>query len=117
MYAIRYAPRPNPKAIRRAFGPDADRILCYGMTGAKLRGRLRDFYGAALGKKAAHAEGIRFHELKYAKNGYPLRSVEVRWQVCTSKKAADTRERELLNNYAERYGEAPPLNRQVPARR
>jgi len=117
VYAIRYAPGGKPKAIRRAFGPDPHGILCYGMTGAKLRGRLRDFYGAALGKKAAHAEGIRFHKLKYAENGYPLRSVEVRWQVCASEKAADKRERELLNNYAERYGEAPPLNRQVPARR
>ena len=118
VYAIRYAPRGKAKAIRRAFGPDADQegILCYGRTGC-LRGRLRAFYRAALGEKAPHAEGIRFHQLKYAENGYPLRSVQVRWQVCTSKKAADKRERELLNNYADRFGEAPPLNRQVPARR
>lgn len=116
VYEIRYAPGEKPKRIPRVFRPDPEGILCFGMTGGNLRDRLRAFYRAARGNAAAHAEGIRFHQLAYAQNGYPLEKLQVRWRTCNPADDADKQERELLNDYAERYGEAPPLNRQVPAR-
>jgi len=115
VYAIRYAPGGKPKTIGRVFRPDPKGILCYGMAGGDLRGRLHAFYRAAAGMgKPQHAEGERFCKLKYPRNGYPLKNVQVRWRTCRSKKNASETEAELLNKYARQYGEAPPLNRQVP---
>ena len=116
VYAIRHAPSGKPRTIPRVFGEDREGILCYGMTGGKLRDRLRAFYRAARGNAAAHAEGIRFHHLAYAQNGFPLKNLQVRWHECESKEDARNTESQLLNEYATRYGETPPLNRQVPAR-
>jgi len=115
VYAIRYAPGGKPKRIPRVFRPDPDGILCYGKTRRELRGRLRAFYRAAQGDGAPqHAEGERFYILRYPENGYPLKNVQVRWRVCNSPEEADNKECRLLKDYAKRYGEAPPLNRQVP---
>jgi len=115
VYAIRYAPGGKPKTIGRVFRPDPKGILCYGRDGDDLRGRLRDFYRAAQGNGAPqHIEGERFHKLNYPRNGYLLKNVQVQWRNCTSKEDAKRVEAKLLNKYARCYGEAPPLNRQVP---
>ena len=115
VYAIRRAPNGNPQAICRAFRSDPDGILCYGS--GKLKDRIGGFYEAAFcGARPGHAEGERYHKLRYAGNGYPLRALQVRWRKCDTRQDAYDAEAALLMSYAKRYGETPPLNRQVPAR-
>lgn len=114
VYAIRYAPKGKPSSIPRVFRQDREGILCYGS--GNLRDRLRGFHrAAAFGANPGHAEGERYWLLRYADNGYPLCNVQVRWRKCETRKEADDHEGALLNDYAKRYGETPPLNRQVPA--
>ena len=113
LYAVRCAPNGQPKTIGRAFGVDQSGILCFGRTtGSKgLKNRLNYFCRAAAGKKCAHAEGQRYHKLKYDQRGFPLDSLQIGWKDFAL--ADDAKEGEIawFDEYLEMFGELPPLNR------
>jgi len=113
LYAVRCAPKGQPKAIGRAFGVDRSGILCFGRTtGSKgLRCRLKYFCGTALGKKYSHAEGQRYHELKYDQRNFTLEYLQIGWKEFASGKKAEERELAWFDEYLEMFGELPPLNR------
>ena len=113
VYAIRCAPKGCPKTIGRIFRVDQSGILCFGRTtGAEgLRRRLRYFCGAASGKKYSHAEGQRYHELKYGQRGFSLEYLQIGWKEFTSGEKAKEQELAWFDEYLEMFGELPPLNR------
>ena len=112
VYSIRYAPGGHPRPIPRVFRPDPKGILCYGRTYKEgLRRRLTDFCSAATWHSAGHVEGLRFHDLKYPLNRYPFGHLQVRWRECCSEDQTRNLETDLLDRYAKKLGEFPPLNR------
>ena len=113
VYAVRCAPEGQPKAIGRAFGVDSSGILCFGRAiGSKgLRSRLKYFCRAAAGKKSAHAEGQRYHELKYNQRNFPLDWLQIGWKDFALVDDAKERELAWFDEYLEMFGELPPLNR------
>jgi len=114
VYAIRSVRRGNPRVIGRAFGKDKSGILCFGRAGEGpgLRRRLRSFCRAASGKKVSHAEGKRYRALGYnSTDRYPLDSLRIAWLSLRSSDKAKARERRWFDQYAQKFGELPPLNR------
>lgn len=113
VYAVRCAPNGQPKSIGRAFGVDKSGILSFGRaTGQQgLKSRLRYFCQAAAGKESAHAEGQRYHKLKYDRRNFPLDWLQIGWKVFDL--ADDAKEKEIVwfDEYLEMFGELPPLNR------
>ena len=111
-YAVRCAPEGKPKRIQRAFGPDDSGILCFGKTEeGGLRTRLTNLCRALRGMRAPHAEGRRYHDVKYAGHGFPLDSLQIGWIVCASMAEAKAGELAWFDEYFEQFGELPPLNR------
>ena len=113
VYAVRCAPNGQPKTIGRAFGVDQSGILCFGRTtGSKgLKSRLKYFCRAAAGKKSAHTEGQRYHELKYNQRNFPLDCLQIGWKDFALVDDAKERELAWFDKYLEMFGELPPLNR------
>jgi len=112
-YAIRCTGNGTPRPVSRAFATDTSGILCFGRTAqrkAGLRGRLTDFWRAAAGKKAPHAEGKSYYDLDYCNRGFPRNGLEIAW-VALDRQSAKRQELEWFDEYLAAFGELPPLNR------
>ena len=105
-----YAVRILMKKIPRIFKPDKLGILCFGQTGKNLRIRLRCFYRSADEGKQLHAEGIRYHKLRYFKR-LPLNKLQIGYKACNNQDKAKKTEKKWFDDYSKNFGELPPLNR------
>jgi hypothetical protein len=114
VYAVRCLRKGRTKTIGRTFRDDKAGILCFGRaTGEKgLRQRIQSFCNAATGKRSAHAEGERYHTLQYSRKGFPQDSLQIGWLSLSSVQQAKRCEIIWFDQYAEIFGELPPLNRQ-----
>ena len=115
VYQIRCAVNGRPIIIPRAGGCDENGILYIGKTESKqgLRHRIRLFW------KGVHEKGETLEELSVPHTGantyviysfsrkFPIDSLEVRWAVVDNPSEV---ERRLLEEYARKYLDKPPLN-------
>ena len=113
-YAVRCAPGGEPRVVCRAFGPDKSGILCFGRTTQTtkgLRGRIGAFLRCSGGVGSGHAEGERYHQLRYAEHGFRQGDLEVAWVAFSAPDQAKRQELSWFDEYSDVFGELPPLNR------
>lgn len=115
VYQVRCAIYGKPKGIPRAGGMDEGGILYTGKTESKqgLRQRIKLFW------RGIHEEGKTLEDLRVPHSGantyviygfsriFPIECLEVRWSIVDRPSEV---EKELLEEYARKYFDKPPLN-------
>lgn len=104
VYEIRY-----PSSLQRFLDKDNDGILTIGES-SNLYERIKNFWESINGKSGSHSEGNTFYflHLEYV---FDLNRLEFRYKETKDKEEAELEECKLLDEYEEKYGELPPLNR------
>jgi hypothetical protein len=101
-------PDGKPCLINRLFGSDPTGLLYVGQS-KDLRERLRMLWRTIqedyLAK--AHTFGKKYKHIKKARNKFPIHSLMVRFELCSS---AKNREAKVLEKYIAEFGEVPPFN-------
>ena len=111
VYQIRWAVEGKPQVIHRANGDDDSGLLYIGKTKA-LRKRINTFWKDVINKTEIHTAGYTYFYYSFEKKFKP-EQLEVRWTEL-SEDEIDSFEDELLEDYAGRYLDKPPLNIKLP---
>jgi hypothetical protein len=111
VYQIRWAIEGKPRAICRAGGDDNSGLLYVGKSKA-LRVRIRTFWRDIINKTEHHTAGYTYFYYGFEKKFKP-EQLEVRW-VELSEDKMDEWEDEILEDYAGKYLDKPPLNIELP---
>lgn len=120
VYRLRLVERSGvPVPIPRFLGTDEEGILHIGRA-RSIQRRLLRFHEAMRRRRARHAEGKLAFFLLRNVEAFARRIEEGEWliqysYVCLPSVSAAKREEErLLKCYFKRFGELPPLNRELP---
>ena len=118
IYKIRAMKNGHPLTIQRFLDTDIHGLLCVGQT-EKMERRRRQFdSGVRIGK--GHSEAKLLYLLERCarlKKRLPGLVIKYSFQKKRTKAAAQNGEKEILRSYFKRFGEVPPLNSSIPARR
>ncbi len=110
------------KKIGRVISVDETGLLYIGMAKASngLLKRIRDFYDSASninknGSPPSTHYGGKYYQLYLKKYlGDATERLNFEYEISTSDQDAGAREKVLLNEYINKYGELPPINHQLP---
>ena len=111
VYQIRWAIDGKPQVIHRANGDDNSGLLYIGKS-KTLRSRIGVFWKDVINKTEVHTAGYTYFYYSYEKKFKP-EQLGVRWSPLPEDEF-DSWEDELLEDYAGKYLESPPLNIRLP---
>jgi len=100
----------KPRSIRRVLGNDKEGIIYIGCAPKQtLKKRLDNFRLCVVPgyKTTNHSGGKRYKSLKAFQEEFPYKTLAVTYQVSNKSKQ---REKAMLEEYSQQYGEVPPLN-------
>ncbi|PCN50151.1 hypothetical protein B6U99_05990 [Candidatus Geothermarchaeota archaeon ex4572_27] len=112
VYVVRWVRDGKPVRIPRVLAVDEKGILYIGSAGGLRDGVNSLVKGLRRPEHKAHAAALMYHFFGLDKH-IKLEEMEVSWATFGSYKEAEEQEWAALKFYADRYGEVPPLNRQL----
>jgi len=110
VYIIRWTKNDKPVSIPRILGVDEKGILYIGSAN-DLRKRLRKLIrGLKRPSPKMHTASLSYYFFRLHEH-IKIHELEVSWVIFKDRREAEEQEWIALRYYADKYGEAPPLNR------